>query len=129
MDLLIHWSQEQKDEFLEMQFNAQHQYYQDEFQQASFELILLNANPIGRLYLDKRQDEYRIVDIALIPEMRNKGLGTRILNQIIREAHSMKLPVKIHVEYNNPALKLYKKLGFEKLEETGVYYLMECKAH
>ena len=121
------WSDEEKHAFLEMQFNAQHQFYQERFAAAQFDLILLAEQPIGRLYLDRRDDEIRIIDIALMPEQRNRGIGGQLLSDLLNEAAQAELPLRIHVEQNNPALRLYQRLGFQHVEENGVYYLMEAR--
>jgi ribosomal protein S18 acetylase RimI-like enzyme len=122
---LLAWSDQEKEEFLRFQFNAQHTYYQQHFAGTRFDLILLDGQPIGRLYLDRRNDEIRIVDIALLTEYRGQGIGGQIMEDILQEAKRARLPVRIHVEQNNPALRLYYRLGFKKIGDEGVYYLME----
>lgn len=121
------WSDEEKQAFLEMQFNAQHQFYQERFATAQFDLILLEEQPVGRLYVERRADEIRIIDIALMPGQRNRGIGSQLLNDLLSEAAQAVLPLRIHVEQNNPALRLYQRLGFQHLEDNGVYYLMEAR--
>lgn len=122
---IVDWSQEQKDAFLQMQFDAQHRYYQEYYANASFDVILRDSQPIGRLYLDRREDEVRIVDIAILPEHRNAGVGTALLRDIMSEAASMDKVVTIHVEKFNPALRLYRRLGFRQKGDSGVYSLLE----
>jgi GNAT superfamily N-acetyltransferase len=121
----LDWSDAQKAAFLAMQFNAQHSYYQEQFPGASFLMIMLAGEPIGRLYLERRADEIRIIDIALLTAYRNQGIGSAFLEAVIAEAERVGLPVRIHVEQFNPALRLYIKLGFRMIDETGVYFLME----
>jgi ribosomal protein S18 acetylase RimI-like enzyme len=122
---IVDWSQEQKDAFLQMQFDAQHKYYQESYTDASFDVILRDSQPIGRLYLDRREAEIRIVDIAILPEHRNAGIGTAMLRDIMAEAASMDKVVTIHVEKFNPALRLYKRLRFRQKGDSGVYFLLE----
>jgi ribosomal protein S18 acetylase RimI-like enzyme len=122
---LLDWSETEKAAFLQMQFEAQHSYYMEHFNQASFDLILLNGEPVGRLYLDRREDEIRIIDIALLTEHRRQGIGGRLLKEILAEGETTGLPVRIHVERYNPALHLYYRLGFQQIGDEGVYYLME----
>lgn len=122
------WPQEQIEAFLLQQFEAQHSYYQEHFSSTDFDLILSSEKkPIGRLYLDERDDEFRIIDIALLPEARGKGTGSAILQSIIDRAFAVGKAVRIHVEQNNPAMRLYSRLGFKMVEEQGVYHLMELK--
>lgn len=121
------WSQEQIAAFLALQFRAQHAHYQTHYPSARFDLILQNRQAIGRLYLDQWDDEYRLIDIALLPEYRNQGLGTRVLHDILAQAASEDKVVRIHVEHFNPALRLYQRLGFRQLEDKGVYLFMEWR--
>ena len=122
---VIDWSQQEKNAFLQMQFEAQHQFYQEQFADAEFDLIVKDEQPIGRLYVQRREDEIRIIDIALLPEYRNGGIGGKLLQGLLDEAEKMSLPVRIHVERFNRALSLYKRLGFSAIDDNGVYYLLE----
>lgn len=124
---LTGWPKEQIDRFIDMQFEAQHKYYQEMFPRAHYSLILLEDRPVGRLYLDRREDEHRIVDIALLPEYRGRGFGSRLLRDLLAEAATASKTVRIHVEHNNPALHLYRRLGFKRVDDHGVYYLMEWR--
>ncbi|HYF65320.1 MAG TPA: GNAT family N-acetyltransferase [Herpetosiphonaceae bacterium] len=120
----VEWQPGQKQAFIEMQFAAQHAHYQQHYRDAMFAIIEHGGEAAGRLYLARWAGEYRIVDIALLPQFRGKGLGSIILNAIINEAAAHGLPVSIHVERFNPALRLYERLGFKFVSEYGVYYLM-----
>ena len=122
---VLSWSETEKQAFLTLQFNAQDTYYHNQFDSAGFFIIEQEQKQIGRLYLDHREDEIRIIDIALMPAYRNQGIGTTFLTAILDEGQDTGLPVRIHVEFNNPALRLYRRLGFQKVAENGVYYLME----
>lgn len=122
------WSAEQKADFLRMQFDAQHNYYREQFPEASFDLVLVDGARAGRLYVDRRENEIRIIDIALLPDYRGQGIGSELLASLLEEAAELAVPVRIHVESNNPAMTLYKRLGFRMVEEQGVYHLMECPA-
>ena len=121
------WSESEKAEFLRQQFEAQHRFYREQFADAAFDIVLLDDRPVGRLYVDRRADEIRIIDIALLPEARGRGVGTSLMNDLLAEAARRGQPVRIHVERNNPALRLYGRLGFEQIEDQGVYYLMEWR--
>ncbi len=121
------WPQEQIEAFLLQQFEAQHTFYVENFASTDFDLILSEKKePIGRLYLDERDEEFRIIDIALLPEARGKGIGGKILQSILDRAFEAGKAVRIHVEQFNPAMKLYLRLGFKLVEEQGVYHLMEA---
>jgi GNAT superfamily N-acetyltransferase len=122
---LTDWDEAQKTTFVDMQFSAQHQYYQEHYHDTDFLVIIRDNIPVGRLYIARWPDEIRIVDLALLPEFRNAGIGTQILQEVLAEAGKMKKTVRIHVERFNPAQSLYGRLGFVKSSEHGVYDLME----
>ncbi|HEX8228498.1 MAG TPA: GNAT family N-acetyltransferase [Chloroflexia bacterium] len=124
---MVDWTDEQKQAFLQMQFSAQHSHYQQHYTTAAFLVILADGQPAGRLYVDRWEDQIRIVDILVVPEYRNAGIGTALLKALIAEGAQSGKPVTIHVEQYNPALRLYERLGFTRIAERGVYYLMECR--
>jgi RimJ/RimL family protein N-acetyltransferase len=119
------WNETQKEAFLRQQFDAQHTYYQQQFRAASYEIVLAGDQPIGRFYIDRREREIRIIDISLLPQFCGQGIGSGLLKQIMCEAASARLPVSIHVEKYNPALRLYRRLGFAEIQDLGVYLLMQ----
>jgi len=123
----VGWTPEQVEAFLLMQFTAQHRYYHEQFPDASYDLILRNGTPAGRLYVLRKSSEILIIDIALLPEHRNFGIGTWFLRKLISEADNANVPLRIHVEQMNPALRLYERLGFTKIDHQGIYYLMEYR--
>src|SRR5262249_33642767 len=118
------WSPEQKAAFLAMQFHAQHVYYQQHYPHCRFDIVEVEGLPAGRLYVDRTRRAIRIVDIALLPAWRRRGFGSRLLQQLLDEASAAAVPVTIHVERTNPALALYRRLGFEPVDESGIYWLM-----
>jgi ribosomal protein S18 acetylase RimI-like enzyme len=69
--------------------------------------------------------DIRIMDIALAPGFRGRGIGTSLLRSLMDEADESARKVSIHVEQNNPARSLYDRLGFLPAGEHGVYVLME----
>ncbi len=122
---VVPWTDEQKAAFLRMQFNAQHRYYQETFPDASFQVLLRDDVPVGRLYVDRRADAVHVIDIALLPPYRRAGIGSALLGRLQAEAAAAGKPVRIHVEKFNPALRLYQRLGFAVVGDQGVYWLME----
>lgn len=119
------WSESAKESFLDFQFSAQHKFYKEQFPEAEFHIVLLEGEPIGRLYVDRREKEIRLVDIAILPEHRRQGIGSSLLRDLLAEGTRVRKPIRIHVEQFNPALRLYERLGFRRIEDKGVYYLME----
>lgn len=124
----VAWDAAQKAAFVRMQFDAQHAYYQEHYVGAAFDIILVNGQPAGRLYVSREGDEIRIVDIALLPEYCNRNVGTTLLRGLQSEAAAAGKPLRIHVERFNPALRLYGRLGFTPIADRGVYLFMEWRA-
>ena len=120
----VGWSDEEKRTFLQTQFEYQHRYYIEHYRTCQFLVIEQAGRPIGRLYVDRWPAEIRIVDISLLPEARGGGIGSALLRMILEEGAASRLPVSIHVEYNNPAKRLYERLGFRDVDTNGVYMLM-----
>jgi len=123
----VAWDAAQKTAFVQMQFAAQHAYYQEQYADAAFDIILVAGQPAGRLYVARWSSEIRIVDIALLPEFCNRGLGTTLLKNLQSEAAAAGNPLCIHVERFNPALRFYERLGFRQIEDRGVYLFMEWR--
>lgn len=121
---LVDWTPAQKDAFLRMQFHAQDQYYKEYYSGAEFQVILLDGQPVGRLYVHRMMDEIHVLDISLLPLYRGQGIGTHLLNAILEEGTEKNLPVTIYVEQFNPAMHFYERLGFRLAEERGVHYFM-----
>jgi len=123
---LVDWSDEQKAAFVRQQFEAQDAYYRDNYDPVTFDVIEVDGASAGRLYVARWDDEIRIIDIALLPEYRGRGIGTELLRALLDEAAEAWKRLSIHVELNNPARRLYDRLGFTPIEERGLYLLMEA---
>lgn len=121
----VPWSEEQKQAFLKMQFSAQSHDYQKNYPNAALQLIVRDDHPVGRLYVDRRAREICIVDIALLPEHRGAGIGSALLQDLIVEADTAGKSLTLHVEKFNPASRLYQRLGFVEIGDSGVYLHME----
>lgn len=120
------WDMKQKDFFLNQQFNLQHKAYMSNYNSAQYYIISHENRDSGRLYLDIQKKDLRIIDIALLPHARCLGIGTAIISDLLTWAKKKNKKVSIHVERDNPAKSLYKKMGFtEKNSDNQVYILME----
>lgn len=124
---LVPWTSEQKSAFLDMQFTAQKLHYEQYYSDCEFLVIEVEGNPIGRLYIDRGDEDIRIIDIALLPEVRGRGIGRVLIGEILEEGQATRKRVSIHVEHDNPARRLYDRLGFQHVDTNGVYHLMEWR--
>lgn len=125
---LLPWDAAQKQAFLQMQFSAQQKHYRAYFPDARHEMILAEGQPVGRLYVDHRATEIRILDITLLTEARGRGIGTQTLLDLMKEAEHESKSCSIYVESFNRSLGLFQRLGFVKIEEGGASWLMEWRA-
>jgi len=120
----VPWTREQKDAFLRMQFDAQCQQYQFTYPNAINQIIEFNGVPVGRLLVDRSADETHLVDITLLPDFRNLGLGGSLLHSLQAEGKK----ITLHVIRSNPAVNLYQRLGFIFVGEEAFYSQMEWSA-
>jgi ribosomal protein S18 acetylase RimI-like enzyme len=124
----VAWAPGTREAFVEMQFAAQDHEYHRHNPHGSFDVVEVGGRPAGRLYVDRRPGDLRIVDIALLPEFRGRGVGARLLADLQRQAAAEGRVVSIHVEMHNRAASLYERLGFTVAEDLGVYRRMEWRA-
>jgi GNAT superfamily N-acetyltransferase len=127
----VPWSEAQRNAFLKMQFDSQQLHYRTHNPEATHDIILLNERPVGRLYVARRDREIRILDITVLPRYRNRGTGTSLIKGLIDEAARVEKPLNIYVEFYNPSLRLFERLGFLKVDrpdDDGVNHLMEWRA-
>lgn len=121
----VAWPPEEKAAFLRMQFEAQDHHYRTHYPGAEFQIMLHQGRPAGRLYVWRGEAEIRVMDIALLPELRSLGLGRAVMEELLREGARTGRAVRVHVEKFNPALRFYDRLGFRVAEDRGVYWFLE----
>ena len=120
--------EEQKQHFINMQFDAQRYHYQTYYDNAEFQIIEQNRRSIGRLYVDRMPDQIRVMDLTLIPERRNKGIGSRLIRAVQSQAKALGLPVTLHAEKLGSEVEFYKQLGFEIVGEKEEHFFMKWVA-
>lgn len=121
----VAWPPGQREAFVLMQFEAQDHEYHRLNPDGSYDVVEVDGHPAGRLYVDRRPGALRIVDIALLPEFRGRGIGTGLLHDLLAGAAEEGRTVSIHVEVHNPAARLYERLGFVPVAELGLHRRME----
>src|SRR3982750_615906 len=88
------WTPEQREAFVRMQFAAQDSFYRKEYPDAEFNVILRDGEPVGRLYVRRETDLIRIMDIIVLPDFRNLGVGGELINNLLDEAVKTERPVQ-----------------------------------
>ena len=124
---LAGWDEPTMQAFVRQQFDAQQAWYQRANPDGIRQVILVGGQAAGRLYLDERPAETRIVDIAVLPEFQGQGAGSTLLATILDHAARRGASVSLHVEGHNPALGWYLRRGFTVEEDQGAYLLLRWR--
>jgi ribosomal protein S18 acetylase RimI-like enzyme len=113
--------------FVGMQFNAQQKGYRAVFPNAEFSIILTGDQTIGRMIVNRAEDEIRLVDLAVLPGRRGRGIGTALIQNLLREAAASGKPARLSAIKGQRALQLYQRLGFRKTGEDSMRDRMEWR--
>lgn len=125
----VPWPESQKHAFLDSQFALQHQHYLSQFPNADFLLIECDAVPIGRFYLLRQAPAFLVIDISLLPQWRNSGIGSALIRNAQAMAQVEGADLDLHVDQRNPAARrLYERLGFAATDTDGPYASMRWTA-
>ncbi len=124
---VVPWSDDQKRAFLQSQFEAQNRYYRERYPNASFEIIKINDRAVGRFYHAELADEIRIIDLAFLPEDFDEKIFIELVREILQKGEQAGKPVRTFLENFDPTTEIFRNLGFEKIEEHGIYFLWQFK--
>jgi ribosomal protein S18 acetylase RimI-like enzyme len=119
------WSAEQQEPFLRLQFMAQKGSYSAQYPGADNDIIVLDGKDIGRFYFIRSERHIVLIDFALLPEYRGRGIGGELLKRVLDETARDKKTCRLQVLKTNRAMRLYERLGFVKTGESGMYFEME----
>ena len=117
----------QEEAFIDLQFRAQQQDYRGRFPGAEHSVILHGDESVGRLYVARSDDEVRVLDLTVLPEYRNCGIGTGLIRELVQEASQSHKPVRIFLDHDSPAIRLFERLGFTRVEEQAFVALFELR--
>ena len=116
--------------YVEMYFGEWDEEQQREFFRSFIEtyrsgarIITLDGDDIGFFNGDPTENGYEIGNICIIPEYRNCGFGTAVLEDIIAKYADREITLRYFKA--NPVCELYERLGFRIIGETTVHYLMK----
>ena len=121
---LTPWNEAQKQAFVQMQFLAQRQHYASAFPAASYDIICCDGNATGRLYVDRQPRAIHVLDIIVDAEKRKRGIGTFVLEEILREADQAQKRVTIYVEEFSPARRVFDRRLFREASKSGFQILL-----
>lgn len=120
----VSWGPDELASFIAMQFEAQDVAYRQTFPGARFLVVLVDGERVGRLTVARLESEVRLVDIALVPAARGRGIGTALVTWVVTTADRDGLPATLHVDPASRAMGLYARLGFEPVEQHGIIVFM-----
>jgi ribosomal protein S18 acetylase RimI-like enzyme len=121
---LTNWDATTRAAFVSMQFKAMRQGYAHMFPHGQFSIVILGDLAVGRMVVNRSENEIRLVDMALAPEMRCQGIGTRLVHTMQTEARQAGKPLSLQVLKGNRATRFYERLGFQYAGDAGLYYEM-----
>jgi GNAT superfamily N-acetyltransferase len=121
---LTNWDAATRAAFVSMQFKAMRQGYSAMFPEGQFSIVLLGDLAIGRIVVNHAKHEIRLVDMALTPEMRCRGIGTRLVQALQTEARQTGKPLSLHVLKGNRAARFYERFEFQYAGDAGLYHEM-----
>jgi len=123
---MVPWTIEQQQAFVRMQLTAQQDHYTKTYPTASYDIIMSDSRPVGRLYVARLDLEIRIIDITLLPAERNAGIGSYLIKQLLDEANRAGKVTRIFVAEFNPSRRLFERLNFSLSEQHGIHMLLQC---
>lgn len=121
------WNPTQREAFLHLQFRAQQQHYQTLDVPAEQSIVCRDDQPIGWIATIRDQQTVWLAEIALLPEQRNSGIGTALIQDMLTDAARTGSVVRLHVLRVNPAIRLYQRLGFHLVADDGLRMQMEWR--
>lgn len=122
---VLDWDADVRAAFCAQQWWAQHTHYTRHFPDATHDIVVVDGEDVGRVWVDRRVDEIRLLDIAILPAHRGRGIGTQILRRLQDEASSTGQALRHSVEAGNAdARRWYEGIGFEIVEHGDTHHLM-----
>ena len=123
----INWNETQVENFLAMQFDLQSRAYAMQFPGAVHLIVEFERTPIGRLIIYSGAKEKRLVDVAVLPDFRGRGIGAFLISELQREAVAENKALVLRVlKMNDRAVAFYERCGFARADEN-LYWAMSWR--
>lgn len=123
----MNWPEQKVQWFIDMQIAARDREYDTRYAGARREIVECDGISAGRLMIHETEELLSLIDIALLADFQNRGIGTKLINGLQQEACAKAKPIRLHaLSGSRPAL-LYARLGFTPLADDGIYTTMEWR--
>ncbi len=120
---LAGWEDDGQRTILEMQYTAQRRHYEQVFAGADFLVVEVDSQPVGRFSVDRSGPEWCLIEIALLPQHRNRGIGRVLVGQLQKQAEDARKAVRLSVEkLNTGSLRFFERLGFQITGDEGTHF-------
>lgn len=106
---------------------AQDRFFAEGWAGASFSLVLCEGEPCGYLCVEDRGDDLHVREIVIAPAFQGRGIGTMLLQDVMRRAGERRVPVRLGTFQTNRAAALYWRLGFRETGRTTTHLLFEWR--
>jgi ribosomal protein S18 acetylase RimI-like enzyme len=121
---LLPWDDATKAAFVTQQFAAQNAHFALHYSAGDQSVVQVGGVDAGRFAVLRSQGDIRVMDIAILPELRGRGVGERLLTDLLAEADATERTVSLHVAPHKPARRWYERLGFTVVrEQDGDLYM------
>ena len=121
-----HLSGEGLTQLLDMQYEAQRRHYAGHYPEARSWLLVEDGEPVGRLIEVPATDHLLLIDLAVAPSARRRGLATWMIGELTQKARADGVPLRCHVDPNNDAWQMYVRLGFTVIGSEGEAWSSNC---
>lgn len=98
------------------------QYHLDRIEEfyADSNIIVCDDQAIGLIKLALLENSVHIRQFQILPEFQNRGIGQKVLAMIKRKANNLALPITLNVLLDNPAKRLYLRMGYQLVTENDL---------
>ena len=124
----VPFTEAQFDALMRMQYSARKSSYGAQFPGSDHSIVAIDGADAGQIWVFRDNSQHRLVDISILSTYQNKGLGSRLVNDVIDQARRAGVPLTCSVATNNPgSLRFHQRLGFHITSQNDLYYQLEYR--